>query len=58
MDEDTELQDEKFVPTCNAGVESSDSDTDSSKSEQDSADAIEPIPSGSDNFSSQNTGGQ
>ena len=35
--EETDLQDENLIPTCDAGVESSDINTDSSEDEQDSA---------------------
>ena len=37
--EETDLQDEDLTHTCDAGVESSNSDTDSSEDEQDSATA-------------------
>ena len=52
-DEETELQDENLIPTRIAGVESSDSDTESSKEDHDSATASGATPS--DNSSSQNT---
>ena len=53
---ETELQDENLIPTRNAGVESSDSDTDSSEDEHDSAVASGATPS--DNSLSQNTVGE
>ena len=52
-DEETELQDENLIPTRNAGVESSDSDTDCSEEEHDSTAASGATPS--DNSLSQNT---
>ena len=52
----TKLQDENIIPTRNAKVESSDSDTDSSEDEHDSAAASGATPS--DNSSSQNTVGE
>ena len=52
-DEEIELQDENLIPTRNAGVESSDSDTDSSEDEHDSAAASGATLS--DNSLSQNT---
>ena len=52
-DEETKLQNENFIPTRNAGVESSNSDTDSSEDEHDSAAASGATPS--NNSSSQNT---
>ena len=52
-DEETELQDKNLIPTRNAGVESSDSDTDSSEDDYDSAAASGATLS--DNSSSQNT---
>ena len=55
-DEETELQDENLIPTRNAGVESSDSDTDSSEDEHDSTAASGATPS--DNSLSQNTVGK
>ena len=55
-DEETELQDENLIPTRNAEVESSDSDTGSSKDEHDSAAASGATPF--DNFLSQNTVGE
>ena len=54
--EETELQDENLIPTRNAGVESSDSDTDSSEDKHDSASASGATPS--DNSLSQNTVGE
>ena len=54
--EETELQDENFIPTRNAGFESSDSDTDSSEDEHDSAAASGATPS--DNSLSQDTVGE
>ena len=55
-DEKTKLQDENIIPTRNAGVESSDSDTDSSEDEHDSAAASGATPF--DNSLSQNTVGE
>ena len=36
-DEETKQQDKKLISTCNAGVDTCDSDTDGSKNKQDSA---------------------
>ena len=55
-DEEIELQDENLIPSLNAGVESSDSDTDCSEDEHDSAAASGATPS--DNSLSQNTVGE
>ena len=52
-DKETELQDENLIPTRNAGVENSDSDTDSSEDKHDSNAASGATPS--DNSLSQNT---
>ena len=54
-DEEIDLQYEDLIPTCNAEIESFDSDTDSSKDEQNSAAAS--IANPSDNSSSQNVVG-
>ena len=55
-DEETEVQDENLIPTRKAEVQSSDSDTDSSEDEHDSAAASGATPS--DNSLSQNTVGE
>ena len=55
-DEETELQDENLISTRNAGVESSDSDADSSEDEHNSAAASDATPS--DDSLSQNTVGE
>ena len=55
-DEETELQDKNLIPTRNAGVESSDSDTSSSEDEHDSAAVSGATPS--NNSLSQNTVGE
>ena len=56
--EDTELQDEAFIPNCYTGVESCDSNTDSGKDKQNSATVSTDFPSGSDQSPSQNTAGK
>ena len=56
--EETELQDNEFVPNCYAGVESCDSDTDSGEDEQSSAAVFIDFLSESDQSVSQNTAGQ
>ena len=55
---ETELQNEEFTPNCNAGIESSFSDTDSGKDEQSFGAVSIDFPSGSDQSASQNTAGQ
>ena len=52
------MQDKEFVPNCCAGVESCDSDTDSSEDEQSSAAVSLDFLSESDQSISQNTAGQ
>ena len=57
-DEETELQDNKFVSTCCTGVESCDSDTDSGEDEQSSAAVSIDFLSESDQSAFQNTAEQ
>ena len=52
------MQDEEFIFSYYAGIESCDSDTNSSEDEQSSAAASIDFPSGSDQSASQNTAGQ
>ena len=56
--EETELQDKEYVSNCCAGVESCESDNDSSEDEQSSAAVSIDFFSGSDQSVSQNTAGQ